>query len=370
MSYRSRETWFRELAGFAPVGMFIKNAAGDVVLVNKRWCEITGLSEEDAQGMGWLRSVHPEDRDRVTDELMQARAEGSGYTLEYRLDGHEGGTRWVISKVAPLVDSLGVPDGFLGVLIDVASRKDIENRLVEATRQLGEIIRFKVHAVANLQHELRTPLNGIIGLSALLKDVIINAEHSMYVEMIHESSRRLSQTIDRIIQHSHLGSAEFRPDMKRTNLSHVVQTVARHFVPSARKKGLELEADPGDGCPEVLVDVKMFQQALNHVLDNALKFTPSGSVRIAVREIEDGRNRFSEISIVDTGIGIPHELQQAVFQPFRQVSEGPARKYEGIGLGLALAKMMIEAMNGNITLRSEPSKGTCVVIRFPVLPTA
>ena len=368
MSYRSREAWFRELARLAPVGMFITDDAGDVVLVNERWCEITGLSENDARHMKWLQSVHPEDRERVTDELILARAKGSGYTLEYRLVRPDGGTRWVISKVAPLLDSQGIPESFIGALMDVASKKDIENHVVEATRQLGEIIRFKVYAISNLQHELRTPLNGIIGISALLKDEITNAEHSMYVEMIHESSIRLSQTIDRIIQHSHLESVEFRPDMKRTNLLHVVQTVAQRFVFSARRKGLELEADLRDEGPEVLGDVGLLQQALGQVLDNALKFTPSGSVRIALQEVEDGQLRFAEISVSDTGIGIPEEFQQTVFQPFRQVSEGPARRYEGIGLGLALAKMMIEEMNGEISLHSEPMKGTRVIIRFPGLP--
>ena len=272
----------------------------------------------------------------------------------------------VISKVAPLLDATNLPEAYIGVTMDVVPGGECESHLSTSTRQIGETIRSRMHAMANLQPELRTPLNGIIGLSELLRDEIDQAQHSMYVRLIHESSLRLSETIDRILQLSRVTSSGFQPTLTNTDVAQVVRTVARRFADRALMKGVNVAVEARERGPDVLADVEMLQQALSQVLDDAVRFAPSGSVRIALREVEDGPERFAEIAVVDTGIGVPAEFHQAVFEPFRQVSEGPHRRCGGTGLALTLAGIMVEAMKGNMNLHSEPMKGTSVRMRLPV----
>ncbi len=221
-----------------------------------------------------------------------------------------------------------------------------------------------------LTHELRTPLNGILGLSGILGEQIRTGENAGFVKMIQESALRLSETLDRLILLARFESGDVQMALTCTELSRIVREVAARFAPQARAKGLRLAADVRAAPVAAMVDGGMLEQALCNVVDNAIKFTIVGCVEMELHLIESADRRVVEIAVNDTGIGIPEEFQEIVFEPFRQVSEGTSRCYEGTGLGLTLAKKIAEGMEGSVVLRSVPGQGTGVLLQFPESPLA
>jgi len=366
-SSRNDATKLRELIHQAPVGVFLMDEKGNELILNDQWCAITGLSRKDAKNMGWLRSVHPDDRARVEGEIQQSLKDRTGYSLEYRLQRPDGGIVWVISKAAPISDTPGQPEGYIVVMMDVVSQGEIEHQLVQTTQQLRDRLRFKFSELTSLTHELRTPLNSILGLSELLQDELEQAKHGMYIRMIYESSLRLTRTIDRILELSRPEPTESRSALRATDLVPLVQTATSRFADLAKSKGVDVNVILQKDRLAAFVDAAMLQEAMTYVLDNAFKFTHHGSVQVKLGERESGGRMYAEIVVHDTGIGIPEEFQASVFEPFFQVSNGPRRNYEGTGLGLTVAKKIVEEMNGTIAIQSAPDKGTRVAFCFPVV---
>jgi PAS domain S-box-containing protein len=357
----------RELVHQAPVGVRLTDERGIELLINDRWCALAGLSRENARDMGWLHTVHPEDRDRVQRELRRSQEDGTGYSLEYRIQRPDGSLTWVISKSAPLSDAPGRSEGHIHVMTDIASHREVEHHLIRTTQKIWESLRSKFNELTPLTDELRAPLKSMPGLSALLQNELEQAKQEMNIRMIYESARRLTRTIDRILQISRAESTNSRPPFKKTDLAPVIRTAASRFTEIARSKGVDLKVILPEDSLAAFVDGAMLQESLNHVLDNAFKFTHKGSVNVELRQLESGRSPYAEIAVHDTGIGIPEEYQSSVFEPFFQVSNGPGRAYEGTGLGLTAAKSNIEEMNGKIALQSAPDKGTRVLICFPLV---
>ena len=366
-SSRNDAAALRELIRKAPAGISLIDEKGNELMLNDQWCAITGLSRNDAKNMGWVRSVHPDDRARVEGEIQQSLKDRTGYSLEFRMQRPDGGITWVISKAAPLSATPGHPEGYIVVMTEVVSRGEIEHQLVRTTQQLRDTLRFKFSDLNTLTHELRTPLNSILGLSELLQKELEQAKHGMYIRMIYESSLRLTRTIDRILELSRPESTENRSALRATDLAPLVRTAALRFADAARAQGIDVHVVLQKDRLAAFVDAAMLQEAMSHVLDNAFKFTYHGSVQVELGERESEGRLYAEIAVHDTGIGIPEEFQTSVFEPFFQVSNGPHRHYEGTGLGLTVAKRIVEEMNGTIALQSTPNKGTRVAFRFPVV---
>jgi PAS domain S-box-containing protein len=364
---RNNDAKLRELIHQAPIGIFLMDDAGQELILNDQWCAITGLSRNDAKNMGWLRTVHPDDRERVEGEIQQCLKDRTGYSIEFRIQRPDGRINWVISKAAPLSDTPGEPEGFIVVMTDVVSQGEVEHQLVRTTQQLRDTIRFKFSELATLTRTLRTPLNSILGLSALLEDELEQAKHGMYVRMIYESSLRLTRTIDRILELSRPGASENGPALVAIDLAPVVQTAASRIAELARTKGVDVKVILHHDRLAAFVDAAMLQEAMSHVLDNALKFTTHGTVEVELEERESDGRLYAQIAVRDTGIGIPAPFHTSVFEPFFQVSNGPREHYEGTGLGLTVAKRIVEDMNGTIALQSAPDQGTRVSFRFPAV---
>jgi len=333
--------------------------------VNERWCRIADLSNDAEGGMDWLQCVHPDDLDMVRREIARSRAEGVGHSLEFRMLRPDGRIARAILEGIPFLDPQGQINGYLDFLLDVGNDDLVEHRHSGSYCCNDNVGWVKRSAMTTLLHELRTPLNSILGLSDLLREDIVDAEQRTFVDLIFEASLRLRRTVDRIAQFAEAESEQRRLKMKKTNLSQVVRAVTSQYSRYFRSRDVDMELEVADEGLAAIVDCEMLQHALGHVLDNALKFTPRGSVQVAVKGVKVEKEGFVEISVCDTGIGIPKEFHDIVFQPFRQVSEGFRREYQGLGLGLTLARRIVEEMNGSISLTSEAGKGTRIVFRFP-----
>ncbi len=188
-----------ELARNASIGVCLSDANGKDVMINDRWCTLTGVSAQDAKEMGWLRTIHPEDKDRVGRGIERSRAEGTRYSMEHRILRSDGSILWVLLKSCPLADSLGRKTGTIAAMLEVAAPADVEQNLVRATLQAGDLIRIKLSAMSGFKGDPGNPRKETAGFSALVRDEIDQTRNAMYMQMIHESSRRLSEALDRIL---------------------------------------------------------------------------------------------------------------------------------------------------------------------------
>jgi PAS domain S-box-containing protein len=366
IALRESEERFRTLASHAPVGIFQEDRNGIRTYVNERWCQITGASLETAMGWGWIRLVHPEDRELVDSEWRAALQAGVSHAAEYRILRTDGQTAWVQTSVVPVKDETGNINGYVGTVTDLTEQKKTEEQLrrqnielENRNRDIEVANRLKTQFLANMSHELRTPLNGIIGFAELMHDGTVgpvSPDHKEFLGDILTSARHLLQLINDILDLSKIeaGKTEFRSEA--VHLPQIVKEVCDIVGPMADSKKLAMSVEIEDSLQTVFLDPAKLKQVLYNYLSNAVKFTPEkGSIGVSVRS--DGLKSF-RINVTDTGVGIAASEIPRLFTQFQQLDESASKKYQGTGLGLALTKRIVEAQGGRVGVQSTLGAGS------------
>ncbi|MGE5383896.1 MAG: ATP-binding protein [Omnitrophica WOR_2 bacterium] len=249
----------------------------------------------------------------------------------------------------------------LVVLIINSARKANRYRkeLFLAGIQANELARVKEEFLANMSHEMRTPLNAIIGFSDLLSNTNLNENQSDYIQAVRKSSKHLLETVNDILDLSRLAAGKFQINEIPFTLKEVLDDVVPTFRLQAIEKGLRFDFECNEGSDLVLEgDPIRLRQILYNLLSNAIKFTLEGKISLTceIKQEEDKAN--TVIIISDTGIGIPKDKLESIFEEFQQVESSAARAYGGSGLGLAISKRLAKIQNGDITVESELGKGS------------
>ncbi len=276
-------------------------------------------------------------------------------------DGHE---TWVSSTKLPFFNKENEIIGTFGISRDITEYKRNQAELIRAKEKAEQMNRLKNNFLNNLSHEMRTPLVAILGYSDFLLNEVHNSEHEEMVRGIAGGGQRLLQTINSLLDLATIESKKIDLQLVEVDIISEIEEVINEVSVLAEKKNLYLRLVKKDRNVFSLLDAESFTQIVKNLLDNAIKFTLNGGVTIEIDKniLED--KSWSVIRISDTGIGISRDNLDIIFEEFRQMSEGLARKFEGTGLGLTLAKKLADLMDGKITVESEFGKGSIFTIMF------
>ena len=330
---------------------------------------IVGIEPEsaDIDYVRFLESVHSDDRELVDRSLQLSLAESDAYEQGFRVVTPEGTQRFVLLQAEIERNEAGQVARMIGTIQDMTDLKHVQEELWMA-RELAETAnRAKSQFLANMSHELRTPLNAIIGFSEIMMLSAGNplpvAQYQEYAGDINQSGRKLLNVVDDILDLSNIECGHSELDESEFDIAEVINIHAKRLANRLTEARLSLIQQISQPTPRLLADRKLFNQMIENLLSNAVKFTPAGGeIRIQTSLTDDGSLC---VEVEDNGIGISSRDMERIFQPFVQAEGHLSRRYDGVGLGLALTKEYVRLHDGVLRFRSEVGTGTKVLIQFP-----
>jgi PAS domain S-box-containing protein len=329
---------------------------------------IFGYSAEEAIGRTANELIVPEDVresvDKICSDLLTATDASTNRNENITRDGRRIMCHWCNT---PLIDGNGEVIGVSSIVEDITQKQKYEQGLEEAKERAEVANQAKSQFMANMSHELRTPMNAIMGFSELLKDEELNAEQHDYVDTIYLSSRHLLTLINDVLDISKIEAGKGEIALGVCSIRDLLDQLEQLVSTNAHSKGLQFELDIRADVPEqVITDAKHLYQCLINLVSNAIKFTETGSVILHVGLADNTVGPLLYFEVADTGIGIPEDRQEKVFESFEQGDSSTNRKYGGTGLGLAITRQLIEMMGGAVSLESQEGIGSIFTITLPV----
>jgi len=286
--------------------------------------------------------------------------------LEWQLPKSEGGL-WISFSGTPYFSKQGKLLGYRGTAKDITNRKKRLFELQEARKQAESANKAKSQFLAMMSHEIRTPLNAVLGFMDTLAESGLNQDQVHWVSQMDQSAQLLLTIINDILDLSRIESGNFELFNAEMQLEDSINLVVNQLHEQAIKKNITLSANISPTVPKVMVgDKNRISQVMFNLIGNAIKFTNQGSVSIDV----SCNNKYAEIAVKDTGIGISSDAQKNLFNPFIQADGSITRRYGGTGLGLAISQHLIDKMNGKITLKSTLNEGSCFTVYIPIIQAA
>ncbi|MEO8522271.1 MAG: PAS domain-containing sensor histidine kinase, partial [Acidobacteriota bacterium] len=322
----------------------------------------------------WLEIVHPDDRERAGAEAAAIFASGAPGRSEFRWIAKDGRVVWVEAHSNVIVDAARRPIGMRGVTLDVSARRQLEAEraglLAREQAARAEAVAantVKDDFLATLSHELRTPLNAILGYARMLRTGAIAADRqSKAFDVVERNAASLAQMVEDVLDVSRVTAGKIHLNIDAIDLPGIIEDAIATVRPAADAKEVSLGVELDRTAGLVAGDAERLQQVVWNLLTNAVRFTPRGGgicVRLS-RKVDE-----VVIEVRDTGAGIEASFLPHVFERFRQADSRPSREFGGLGLGLAIARDLVELHGGEIHAASDgPGLGATLTVRLPVSP--
>jgi len=355
----------------------ITDRNGTIQWVNPAFTAVTGYTREEAIGQNPRILKSGRQNQAFYEQMWETILNGRVWKGEVVNRRKDGSLYYEEMTIAPVWDENGSMTHFVAIKQDVTERKRFEQQLAEALEQAQAANRAKSEFLANMSHEIRTPMNGILGMAQLLMDTPLNEEQRDYVITLKNSAESLLSLLGDILDISRIEAGKMELHYAPLDLHQLVHQVARLFDARAKEKGLSLQVEIAEGVPSYLIgDELRLRQILSNFVGNAVKFTERGGITIHLSLAEaDGersvtplcrqfgipesyRTVWLRLAVRDTGVGIPTEKQQVIFESFTQADGSATRRHGGSGLGLAINRKLTELMGGTIGVHSEEGKGS------------
>lgn len=328
---------------------------------------LTLLDYEKHEVIGRHHSIFCSAQDAASERYRnkwQALNRGEFVQGEFKRLDKNGKEVWIHASYSPLLDADGKPSKVLMFMIDLTPRIRMEHDLKEAKEKAEQAASAKATFLANMSHEIRTPMNAVIGFSEIMLDTEMQDEQRRYMRTINSSAKSLLHLLNDILDSAKLERGKLDLEIVTFSLHALLDGIISTLWVQARRKNLELqlEIDPNLASHYVGAQDRI-RQVLMNLLGNAIKFTEQGYVKLAVKQISPEACAFS---VMDSGIGIPQDRLDVIFEPFTQADSSMSRKFGGTGLGTTISKQLVELMGGSLTAKSEIGTGSCFTMTLPL----
>ncbi|MCX6261794.1 MAG: PAS domain S-box protein, partial [Bacteroidia bacterium] len=369
---RESEDRFRKIFEESPISIVMTGKDLAIIRANSAFCKMLGYREEELKSVTIRSFTHPDYIAGDDISLLRLVAEEIPvYHTENRYIRKDKSVIWGSATISIIRNNNDEVQYFLAMIEDITLRKIAESELIAAKEKAEESDRLKTAFLHNVSHEIRTPMNAIIGFSALLNEPdTTEEERHQFIDIIFQSGSQLLSIINDIVDIANIESGQVKLNIKEMNLNSSLRSLNEQFSYKEKSDLISINLDTGlpDDKALIVTDGTKLIQILSNLINNATKFTKEGRIDFGYN-LKDGNLEFY---VKDTGIGIPPEHHEKIFERFFQVDNLISRKFGGTGLGLSICKAYVELLGGKIWVSSNPGEGTdfrfTIQYNYPLKP--